>query len=146
ARRGAAMLGVVRRGPGTGPAAIVVGEEGADGMPFGAPERERFGALCSAAAPARAVARRFRAQQDRALDLISAPASADARRREVARESGTRMLALAARLGVSTVDGVALARVLDLGPWAWSEAGRAALTGPADIGPSGDLKRVHELE
>lgn len=143
AAHGVAMLGVVQGGSGSG--AIVVCEERADGKPFGALERERFGALCGAAAPARAVARRFRAQQDRALDLISAPASADARRREIASESSVRMLALAARLGISIAEGVALARVLDLGPWAWSETGRAALTGLAAVGLSGDLKRVHEL-
>jgi DNA-binding response OmpR family regulator len=140
---GVAMLGVVAGS--SGPGAIVVCEERADGLPFGAIERERFGALCVAAAPARAVARRFRMQQDRALDLISAPASADARRRDTARECSARLLALASRLGVPDAEAAVLARVLDLGPWAWSEPGRAALTELADDGLSGELRRVREL-
>jgi DNA-binding response OmpR family regulator len=140
---GVAMLGAVTGA--SGPMAIVVCEERADGLPFGAIERERFGALCATAAPARAVAKRFRVQQDRALDLISAPASADSRRRDTARECGARLQALAARLGVSAAERAALARVLDLGPWAWSETGRAALTELADDGLSGELRRLNEL-
>jgi len=140
---GVAMLAVV---PGPcGASGVVVCEERADGTPFGVLERERFGALCAAAAPARAVARRFRAQQDRALDMISAPASVAARRREAALESQERLLALAGQLGVPAADRAALVRVLDLGPWAWSDAGRTALSELAGDEPSGALRRVRAL-
>ena len=144
---GVAMLGVVAGGAGarSGPGAIVVCEERPDGAPFGALERERFGALCAAAAPARAVALRFREQQDRALDLVSEPSSADPRRQEAARESSDRLLALAARLDVPSSDRAALARVLELGPWAWSDAGRAAIAQLAGDGPSSELRRMREL-
>jgi DNA-binding response OmpR family regulator len=141
---GVAMLAVV---PGATPAegAVVVCEDRADGLPFGVLERERFGALCAAAAPARAIARRFRGQQERALDLISAPASANPRRREAACESQERLLALAARLGLAARERTALTRVLDLGPWASSEVGRAALTELAVEGCSSRLQRVRAL-
>jgi hypothetical protein len=35
--------------------------------------------------------------------------------------------------------------VLDLGPWAWSDAGRAALTRLAGEEPSGELRRLRDL-
>src|SRR5262245_10134304 len=143
AAHGVAMLAAI---PGAdGAEAVIVCEERADGVPFGIPERERFGALCAAAAPARATARRFREQQHRALDLLSAPASPDPRRRAAAREAGERLLDLAARLGLTPADRGALARVLDLGPWAWGEPGRAALAGLAGEGPSRELGRLGEL-
>ena len=147
---GVAMLGVVPggapvHGARPGPCAVVVCEERPDGAPFGALERERFGALCAAAAPARAVALRFREQQDRALELVSEPPSADPRRQEAARESSDRLLALAARLDVPAADRSALARVLELGPWAWSDAGRAAIGHLAGEGPSSELRRMREL-
>jgi len=141
AAHGVAMLAVVP-GPG-GPSAVVVCEERPDGLPFGPRERERFGTLCAASAPARAVARRFRAQQDRALELLSG--SGEERHREAAREAKERLLALAARLGVSSADETVLARALDLGPWAWSDAGREALVELEGEGLSSDLKRVREL-
>jgi hypothetical protein len=128
-----------------GPSAVVVCEERPDGAPFTALERERFGALCAAAAPARAVALRFRELQDRALELVAEPESADPRRREVAREASDRLLALAARLDVADADRAALARVLGLGPWAWSDAGRAAIAQLAGEGPASDLRRMREL-
>ena len=145
---GVAMLAVVPGGAptnGVGPfaSAIVVCEERPDGLPFGIPERERFGALCAAAAPARAVARRFREQQERTLDLLTGPG--DERRREAAQEAKQRLLALATKLGVSPVDEAVLTRSLDLGPWAWSDAGRAALTELAGEGFSSEMKRVREL-
>jgi len=147
---GVAMLGVVpggstMHGAPTGPSAVVVCEERPDGAPFTALERERFGALCAAAAPARAVALRFRELQDRALELVAEPESADPRRREVAREASDRLLALAARLDVADADRAALARVLGLGPWAWSDAGRAAIAQLAGEGPASDLRRMREL-
>jgi DNA-binding response OmpR family regulator len=147
---GVAMLGVVpggasMHGARLGPGAVVVCDERPDGAPFGALERERLGALCAAAAPARAVALRFREQQDRALDLVSEPWAADPRRQEAARESCDRLLALAARLDAPAADRAALARVLELGPWAWSDAGRAAIAQLAGEGPSGELRRMREL-
>jgi DNA-binding response OmpR family regulator len=140
---GVAMLAAVPAS--CGPGAVVVCEERADGAPFGPAERERFGELCAAAGPARAIARRFRAQQDRALELLSAPAAGDARRREAAHESRERLLSLAARLGMAPADRARLARVLELGPWAWSEAGREALAELAGDGLSCELAQLREL-
>jgi DNA-binding response OmpR family regulator len=144
AAHGVAMLAVV---PGTavagGASAVVVCEERPDGLPFGAKERERFGALCTAAAPARTVARRFREQQERTLEMLSG--SAEERRREVAAEAKHRLLALATKLGVSPADESVLTRALDLGPWAWSDAGRSALDELLRDGLSSELKRVRDL-
>ena len=143
AAHGVAMLSAV---PGAHSLeAMVVCEERADGAPFGLAERERLGVLCAAAAPARAVARRFRAQQDRALDLLSAPASSDPRRRAAAREADERLLSLVDRLGMSPADRALLGRVLDLGPWAWSEAGREALGELAGDGLSCELAQLRDL-
>jgi len=141
AAHGVAIVGVVP-GPNA-PSAVVVCEERPDGRPFSAPERERFGALCASAAPARAVARRFREQQDRTLELLSG--SGEERRREVARETKQRLLALAAHLGASPADEAVLTRALDLGPWAWSDAGRSALDDLVSDGLSNELKQVRDL-
>ena len=140
---GVAMLAVVP-GP-TGAGAVVVCEERPDGVPFSPLERDRFGALCAAAAPARAVARRFRAQKDRTLELLSAPGPADPRRDEAVRESRERLLAIATRLGVPAADRAVLVRALELGPWAWTDAGRAVLAEIAGDGISSELRRVREL-
>jgi len=152
AAHGVAMLAVV---PGAaagaspsvasdrGASAIVVCEERPDGRPFSPMERDRFGVLCAAAAPARAVAQRFREQQDRALELLSG--SSEERRREAAREAKQRLLVLAARFGVSPADEAVLTRALDLGPWVWTDAGRAALDELVGDGLSRELKRVREL-
>ena len=143
AAHGVAMLAAV---PGArGAEAVVVCEERADGTPFGAAERDRFGALCAAAAPARSVARRFRAHQDRALELLSAPASADPRRREAARETSDRLLALGTELGLSPADRALLVRALGLGPWVWSDTGRTALAELAAEAGSHPLRQLREL-
>ena len=143
AAHGVALLALI---PGArAAAAIVVCEDRADGAPFGALERERCAALCESAAAARTIALEFRRQQDRVLDLLSAPASTDPRRRLAAREARARILPLAARLVLAGDELAALARVLDLGPWAWSEAGSAALAELAGEDASRRCRNVRDL-
>ena len=140
---GIAMLALVPSAPGVPSAqAMVVCDERPDGAPFGQLERERMGAILAAAAPARAAALRFRRQQDRALDLLSAPVCADPRRRDAAREARARVLPIASRMGLGAADLGVLARGLDLGPWAWGEPGRAAL---ADLAGDDATHRCRQL-
>jgi DNA-binding response OmpR family regulator len=141
---GVAMLAVVPCAGG-GPGAVVVCEERPDGKPFGPLERERFGTLCATAAPMRAVARGVRAQQDRALGLISGADAEDPDRQEAVRESRSRLLEIAMRLGVPAADRALLTRVLGLGPWAWGDDGREALARLAGEEHASELKRLREL-
>jgi hypothetical protein len=140
---GIGMLALVQGGPGA--PALVLCQERANGAPFDLLARERFGALCAAATPARAIAQRYRRQQDRALDLLSTPAVPDPLRREAAREARARVLPLASRLAVEPADLGLLARVLDLGPWAWSETGRAALSELSGDDATHRCRRLREL-
>ena len=140
---GVALLAAIREESGV--EAVVVCEDRADGAPFGVAERERFGALCSAASPARATARRFRSQQDRALATLAAPASADARRRDAAREASERVADAADALGLSPVDRTLLRQALDLGPWVWSETGRSAHASLGAGDPTRRLRRLSDL-
>jgi len=119
AARGVAMIGLVPGAEGSESLAVCEPERRA--------ERERFGVLCGAAAPARAIALRFRRQQDQVLDLLASPPSADPRRRLAARETRMRLLPLASRLGLPPAELAVLERLLDLGPWVWADAGRAVL-------------------
>lgn len=106
---------------------VLVCEDRADGKAFDREDRERLAALCAAAAPARSTARRYRAQQDRALELLAATASSDPRRRDAAREALTRLQGAATAIALVPADRDLLARALSLGPWAWGETGRAAI-------------------
>ncbi len=125
--------------------AVLVCEDRGDGASFTALERERLGTLCAAASPARATARRFREQQDRVLAMLGAPASADPRRREAARESHERLVAAATAFGMPPSDRSLLEQALDLGPWAWSPVGRAGLESLASGDPTRRVRLLCQL-
>lgn len=143
AAHGVSLLAALRSGEGF--EAVLVCEDRADGGSFTALERERLGTLCAAASPARATARRFRQQQDRALAMLGAPASTDLRRRDAARESRERLGAAAQAFGLTPPDRVLLELSLDLGPWAWTDPGRAALESLAAGDPTRHLRQLREL-
>ncbi len=124
---------------------VLVCEDRADGHSFDREDRERLAALCAAAAPARANARRYRAQQDRALELLAAPASSDPQRRAAAHEALSRLLPAAAAIALAPGDRDLLARALSLGPWVWGEAGRAAIAGLVGDDPTRRLRLLREL-
>ena len=140
AMHGVALVAALR-GP-TGVEAVVVCEDRPDGAPYSRLERERLAALCAGAAPARATAMRFREHQDRALGLLAAR---DPRRRAVADEARARLAPAARQLGVPESECQFLERALELGPWSWSDDGRAALAAFAASDPTRRVKRLCDL-
>jgi len=131
--------------PGGALEALLVCEDRADGSAFRAEDRDRLAALCTAASPARATARRFREQQDRALALLGSRSSNDPRRRGAATEARVRIAAVAATLGMAGVDLARLEQAVDLGPWAWSDAGRTALAMLAEGDAGTHVRRLCRL-
>ena len=143
AAQGVALL-VALRGP-AGIEAVLVCEDRADGAAFSRAGREHLGALCDAAAPARATAQRFRDHQDRALGLLAAPASSEPQRRAATDEACVRLTAASQSLGAPESDRQLLERALELGPWAWSDAGSAALAAFAASDPTRRVQRLCDL-
>lgn len=143
ATHGVALVAALR-GP-EGVEAMLVCEERPDGAAFSRLDREQLHALCAAAAPARAMALRFRDHQDRALSLLAAPAAREPRRRAAADEARERLLGAARELDVPESDLHLLERALELGPWAWSEDGRSALAAFAASDPTRRVQRLCDL-
>ena len=144
AAHGVSLLAAVRNGDGL-LEALVVCEDRSDGVTFSALDRERLATLCVAASPARSTARRFREQQSRALAMLGAPASSDPRRREVAGESRERLLVAAASFGMAPANRALLEKALDLGPWGWTDTGRAALESLATDDPTRYFRQLSAL-
>jgi hypothetical protein len=144
ATHGVSLLAAVR-GYDSRLEAVVACEDRTDGGTFSALDCERLSALCTAASPARATAHRFREQQDRALAMLGAAAGADPRRSDAAREARERLGAVANAFGLTPTELARLAQALDLGPWAWSERGRAALDSLAGGDPTRRIRGVSQL-
>ena len=125
--------------------ALVACEDRPDGGPVGEIPRARLEALCSAAAVARATARRFRDQQDRALELLAEAHEPGTRRHEAALEASERLLPVAHAQYLGERECARMAQALGLGPWVWTEPGRAALDSLAISDPSSRLVRLSEL-
>ncbi len=125
--------------------AVLVCEDRADGSAIGEGERTRLEVLCAAGAAARATARRFREQQDRALELLAAAHTPGERRSEAAGEARRRLVPVARAQSLGVRECERLEHVLALGPWAWSEPGRAALVMLAGSDPSPHITRMGEL-
>jgi len=125
--------------------AVVACEDRPDGGPIGETQRARLEALCTAAAVARVSARRFRDQQDRALDLLADAYAPAVRRQETAHEAGERLLPVARAQCMSARECARLEHALGLGPWLWTDPARAALDSLACSDPSPRLVRMREL-
>lgn len=125
--------------------AVVACEDRPDGGPISETQRARLEALCAAAAVARVSARRFRDQQDRALELLAETHGSGARRAEAAFEACQRLSPVARAQGLGDRECARLEHALGLGPWVWSEPGRAALDALAGSDPSPRLSRLREL-
>ena len=120
-------------------------EDRPDGAGFSSAAFDRFAALCGVAAPARAVARRFSDQQDRALAMMFASVSPDTLRREAAHDSRERLLGVAEHRDLEPASRAVLGAVLELGPWAWSEAGRRSLSGLVESDATPRMQRLWTL-
>ncbi len=143
ATHGVAILALLSGADGV--EAVLACEDRPDGAPIGPPERERLAVLCAAAAPARVAARRFREHQERALDLLSTSSSNDPRRSEASRETLERLLPVADTLGVHHRERLLLEQALRLGPWVWTDLGRAALSVLSDADPTRRLEHLRAL-
>lgn len=142
AAHGVALLAVLAGADGI--EGVIVCEDRADGGGFTPGVRDRLHALATLAAPVRSTARRFRAQQDRALELLVAHAAADPRRRQASRETTERLLPLAEVWSLDRVARATLTLAWDIGPWGWSESGHDALAAFADSDPTARLRRVRD--
>lgn len=125
--------------------AIIACEDRADGMTFDAEGCARMGGILAAAAPARLSARRMLEQQERALDLLAAPAAGEPLRAAAAAESAARLIPLVHAITDRTEERERVARALSLGPWAWSERGRAAMHALAGDRPTRRMTALLEL-
>jgi hypothetical protein len=143
ARHGVSLLGALQ-GPDT-IEGVIVCEDRPDGAGFSSAAFDRFAALCGVAAPARAVARRFSDQQDRALAMMFASVSPDTLRREAAHDSRERLLGVAEHRDLEPASRAVLGAVLELGPWAWSEAGRRSLSGLVESDATPRMQRLWTL-
>lgn len=141
ATHGVAVLALLATADGA-PEAVLACEDRSDGRPMGPRELTRLAVLCGAAASARATSRRFRDQQDRALELLSAD---EPEQGVAARESLERLLPLAAAMGVSDRERQCLARALECGPCVWEGPGREGLERLASADPTRRLARLGEL-
>lgn len=142
AAHGVALLAVLSGAEGT--EGVIVCEDRADGGGFTPGVLDRLQALAHLAAPVRSTARRFRAQQDRALELLVAHAAADPRRRQASRETHERLSPLAEVWSLDRAARAMLTLAWEIGPWGWSECGRDALAAFADSDPTARLRRVRE--
>lgn len=122
--------------------AVIVCEDRADGSGFEPEALDRLHALATLAGPVRLTARRFCEQQDRALAMLAAHASADPAGRTALREVRARLLPLAERWSMPSQARAQLSLAWEMGPWVWSETGRVALERYADGDPTTRLIRL----
>ncbi len=144
AARGVAVLALLAGADGV-PEAVFACEDREDGRPLRDTELDRLAVLCEAASAARTAARRFRVQQDHALELLADPAGAGPEREAAVREARERLLPLAAAMGVGPAERGTLALALGLGPRVWDAPARAALARLAAGDPTRRLARLGEL-
>lgn len=144
AAHGVAVLALLAGADGE-PEAVFACEDREDGRPLRDAEMERLAVLCDAASAARTAARRFRVQQDRALELLADPAGPSPEREAAVRESLARLLPLAASMGVGPVERATLELALGLGPRAWDGSARESLARLASGDPTRRLARLGEL-
>ena len=146
---GVALLAPVRGAHGLD--AVIALDERPDGAAFASPDCDALGALGEWCASARSVARRFRTQQDRALEMLAERVLGErtsngrcpARERfEVVR---AQVVAAARHLGLPARERGLLVHALAFGPWAWGDEGREALRRLAGDDPTGRVDRLLEL-
>jgi DNA-binding response OmpR family regulator len=125
--------------------ALLVCEDRPDGGAIGEAARLKLEVVCTAGAATRLTARRFREQQDCALELIIEAHEPSPRRHEVAGEARRRLVRVARVQGLNERECARLELVLGFGPWVWSEAGRVTLAALAAADPSARFSRLRQL-
>lgn len=122
---GAALLAPLRSGSGL--EAVLAADERPDGAAFATDDLESLAALCELAAGALQNARRFRAAQDRTLELIAERATPRERDRLAAAEARALAARAARELALPARERMLVRHAVALGSWGWSEPGRAAI-------------------
>jgi len=79
------------------------------------------------------------------LAMLGAPAPAESRRREAADESRERLGAAARSFGMTPPDRALLEQALEVGLWAWTDGGRAALERLTADGPTRYARQLRQL-
>lgn len=138
---GTAVVAPLRSGSGL-EGLLLAGERG-DGTGYAADELEALGALCDLAASALQNARRFRAAQDRALELVAERAVPRERDRVAIGEARTLADRAARELALPPRERTLVRHAVALGSWGWSEPGRAAL---AELRRDDPTQRLARLE
>ncbi len=140
---GGALLAPLRSGSGL--EAVLVADERPDGAAFAPADLEALGALCDFAAGALQNARRFRAAQDRALELLAERAVPRERDRLAAAEARACAERAARELELPVRERTLVRHAVALGSWGWSEPGRAALEHLRRDDPTRRLARLRAL-
>ncbi len=140
---GAALLAPLRSGAGL--EAVLVADERPDGAAFTADDLESFGALCDLAATALQNADRFRAAQDRALELVAERATPRERDRLAAAEARALAERAARELALPARERALVRHAVALGSWGWSAPGRAAIEDLRRDDPTRRLALLQEL-
>ena len=140
---GAALLAPLRSGSGL--EAVLLADERPDGIGFAPDDLDALAALCDLAATALQNARRFRAAQDRALELVAERAAPRERDRLAAAEAQDLADRAARRLALPSRERTLVRHAVALGSWGWSEPGRAALENLRRDDPTKRLARLRDL-
>jgi DNA-binding response OmpR family regulator len=140
---GAALLAPLRSGSGL--EAVLVADERPDGADFGADDLEALGALCDLAASALQNARRFRAAQDRALELVAERAAPREKDRVAVAEARALAERVARDLQLPARERAQVRHAVSLGSWGWSAPGRAAVEDLRRDDPTQRLAKLQDL-
>jgi DNA-binding response OmpR family regulator len=140
---GAALLAPLRSGSGL--EAVLLADERPDGVGFASDDLDALGALCDLAATALQNARRFRAAQDRTLELVAERAAPRERDRLAAAEAQDLADRAARLLALPSRERTLVRHAVALGSWGWSEPGRAALENLRRDDPTRRLARLRDL-
>lgn len=140
---GAALLAPLRSGSGL--EAVLLAGERPDGVGFAPDDLDALAALCDLAATALQNARRFRAAQDRTLELVAERATPRERDRLAAAEAQDLADRAARRLALPARERAMVRHAVAFGSWGWSEPGRAALEHLRRDDPTKRLARLRDL-
>ena len=132
------------RGP-LGLEGVIVADERQDGAGLTGSDLEAMAALCDLAATALHNAKRFRATQDRAIEIVAERAVAHERMRGASAEALEIARGAMGRLGLPARERGLVRHAVSLGAWGWSDEGRRALAALEDRDPTHRVRSLREL-
>jgi DNA-binding response OmpR family regulator len=140
---GAGLLAPLRSTSGL--EAVLIADERPDGAAFSGEDLEALGALCELASSALQNARRFRAAQDRAIELVAERAAPRERDRRAIAESCLLAETSARALRLPARERSLVRHAVALGSWGWGQPGRAAVDSLRRDDPTHRLARLQAL-